>query len=239
MPLRARTMRPSKLSCENGCRLGRSLHLDDATRAGHDEVRVGIGGGVFGVVEVEDWGAAIEAARDGGDLVAQDAVLHHVAHLHPLDAVVERDPGAGDGCRARATIGLNDIAIDGNLAFAEFLQIDHGAECAADETLDFLRAAGRMARRDFAAGAFGRGAGQHGVFRRYPPAALTLQPRRHPFFEAGHAEDVGVAELDQARPLRVHRDCPFDGDPAEFVGLAFGGAHEWSIPYDVGNSARP
>ena len=43
----------------------------------------------------------VETAAHGGHLVAQHAVLHHVAQLHPLDAVVQRHPGPGDRAAVR------------------------------------------------------------------------------------------------------------------------------------------
>jgi hypothetical protein len=41
---------------------------------------------------------------------------------------VQGDPGAGDGGRAGTAIGLDDVAIDRDLAFAEFFEIDNGAQ---------------------------------------------------------------------------------------------------------------
>ena len=47
--------------------LGGRLDLDEAAVAGHDDVRVDLGAGVLGVVEVEQRHAVDDAARDRGD----------------------------------------------------------------------------------------------------------------------------------------------------------------------------
>lgn len=74
-------------------------------------------------------------------MIAQNVVLHHVAHFHPLDAVVKRDPCARNRSRARSAIGLYDVAIDGDLPLTELSEIDDGPERAPDKPLNFLRAA--------------------------------------------------------------------------------------------------
>ena len=44
---------------------------------------------------------------------------HHAGLLHEGDALRQRDEAAGDRGRARAAIGLQHIAIDDDLAFAQ------------------------------------------------------------------------------------------------------------------------
>ena len=51
--------------------LGGALHLDEAAVTGHDDVHVGLGGGVLGVVEVEHRIPRDDADADGGDGVGQ------------------------------------------------------------------------------------------------------------------------------------------------------------------------
>ena len=80
---------------------------------------------VLGIVEVEHRGSFADAARDGSDMVAQNFGFDHVARFHPVETVRKRDPRAGDRCRARTAICLNNIAIDCDLALAQRLQIDH------------------------------------------------------------------------------------------------------------------
>src|SRR5258705_8836797 len=104
--------------------LGRALHLDDPSGAGHDEIGIGVGLGILGIVEVEHRRAVGDAAGNGGDMVAQRVGLEHVAGLHPGDAIVQRDPGAGNGRRARSAIGLDHVAIDRDLPLAQRGQIE-------------------------------------------------------------------------------------------------------------------
>ena len=73
MPLRASIHQPVELLLAERLGLCRSLHLDDAARAGHHEIRVGVGFRILGIVEIEHRLAAIEPARHGGDVVAQHA----------------------------------------------------------------------------------------------------------------------------------------------------------------------
>ena len=76
-----------------------------------------------------------------------------VARLHPGEAVVQRHPAAGDRGGARAAVGLDHVAVDGDLALAERLEIDHGAQAAADQALDLDGAAALLAGGGLAAGA--------------------------------------------------------------------------------------
>ena len=50
--------------------------------------------------------------------------LGGAARLHPVDEVVQGHPGPRDRRRARAAVGLDDVAIDADLALAELGQID-------------------------------------------------------------------------------------------------------------------
>ena len=88
----------------------------------------------------------------------------------------KRDPGAGDRGRARAAIGLQHVAIERDLALAQRLQIGDGAQAAADQALDFLRAAGLLAGGRFAPRARMGRARQHAVFGGDPAAPW---PRSH------------------------------------------------------------
>src|SRR6202140_1572968 len=83
-------------------------------------------------------------------MIAQHVHLHHVAGFYPGEAVVERDPGAGDRRGAGAAVGLDDVAIDGDLALAERLEIDHRAQTAPNQPLDFDGAATLLAGRRLA-----------------------------------------------------------------------------------------
>src|SRR5690348_1287076 len=51
--------------------LGGRLDLDDAAFAGEHEIRIGLGHGILGVVEIEHRRCLMNAARDGGDRIDQ------------------------------------------------------------------------------------------------------------------------------------------------------------------------
>ena len=144
---------------------------------------------------------------------------------HPGDRVLERHPGAGDRRGAGAAIGLDDVAIDDDLALAQGLEVDHRPEAAADQPLDFLGAAGLLAGGGLAAHAFSGGARQHAVFGGDPAAVLALEPERHLGFDRGRAQDVGVAEAHQAGAFGMPGAAALQGNLAQLVRCASGGPH--------------
>ena len=116
-------------------------------------------------------------------MIAQHVLLDHVARFHPDEAIGKRDPRAGDRCGARAAVGLDDVAVDGDLPLAERRQIDHRAqERPISRWISTVRPpclpalASRRVRSDVARG-------QHAVFRGDPAAPLALEPGRQPLFE--------------------------------------------------------
>ena len=87
------------------------------------------------------------------------------------DRVDQRDEGAGDAGGARAAVGFQHVAIDGDRPLAERVEIDDRPQAAADQPLDFGGAAVDLA--DVAPFARAGAAGQHAVFGRDPAAALA------------------------------------------------------------------
>src|SRR5690606_16734631 len=120
----------------------------------------------------------------------------------------------------RTAIRLEDVAIDADLALAERLQIDHRTERAADETLDFLRAAGLLALRGLAAHALMGGARQHAVFRRDPALPAALQEGRDTLFKACGAQHMGIAEADEAGAFGMFGNAGLEADGPHFLRLA-------------------
>ncbi|MNZ75518.1 hypothetical protein D3C78_939960 [compost metagenome] len=133
---------------------------------------------------------------------------------------MERNPCAGDGSGAGAAIGLDDVAVDADLAFAECLQINNGAQRAADEALDFLRAAALLAGGGFALHALMGGARQHAVFGGDPALAAVAQPWRRLFFQAGGDEHMRVAEFYQTGTFGMFREIALEGNLAHLVGFS-------------------
>ena len=117
-----------------------------------------VSAGVLDIIQIEHRHALVDAAGDRGDIVAQHVGLAPCSALHPGDAVGQRHPGAGDGGGAGAAVGLDHVAIDRDLALAERLQVDRGAQAAADQALDFHRAAALLAGGGLAAGGWWRAA---------------------------------------------------------------------------------
>jgi hypothetical protein len=155
-----------------------------------------------------------------------DRVGRQLAGLHQLVAgFVEGDPGAGDRGAAGAAVGLQHVAVEGDLAFAEGLEVGH-AQAAADQALDFLGAAGLLALGRLAGAARVRRARQHAVFGD-PALALAAQEGRR--FRPRRAQHAGVAHLDQHRAFGVTGEIAGDLDGAELVRLALAGAHGFSL----------
>ena len=110
---------------------------------------------------------------------------------------------AGDGGGAGAAVGLDDIAIDLDRAFAQGFHIGDGAQGPANQPLDFLGASRLFAPGGFTVHALVGGPGQHAVFGGDPSLARIAQPRRHPAFDTGGTQHVGVAEPRHARSLGI------------------------------------
>ena len=134
-PLRARASNARNCVSVKGSFSAIPLDFDDAAVAGEHKIGVGVGVGVFGVVEVEHRAAVAYAAGYRRDVIADRLAADNVARLHPGETVMQCDPGAGDRCRARAAVGLNDVAVDGDLALSERFEIDHRAQAAPDQAL--------------------------------------------------------------------------------------------------------
>src|SRR5262249_5214749 len=136
------------------------------------------------------------------------------------DREPDRDPRAGDRRDARAAVGVQDIAVDRDRALAERAEIDRGAQRAADQPLDLLAAAARIAL----ATRVGR-ARQHRVLGGEPALPLAGEERRHAVLDRRRAQDVRVAELDERRAFGVLLEAGLDRERAELIGASSVGAH--------------
>ena len=102
---------------------GSALHLDEFSRPGHDEIHIDIGFAVFLVAQVQENLAAHDTdthRRHGifNRIDAENAVCEPLARC-----LGQCHISAGDRRRARAAVGLNDIAIDPDRFFAQAPQI--------------------------------------------------------------------------------------------------------------------
>ncbi len=118
---------------------------------------------------------------------------------------------------------LQHIAIDGDLAFAERLQICDGAQAAADQALNFLCAAGRAGRRrSRAACAYASRAGSMAY------SAVT-QPRPWPRNHCGGLSSSEAVQSTCVSPnlmrqgaFGIARDIAFDDHGPHLIRRAFG-----------------
>ena len=150
-------------------------------------------------------------------MIAQHFAAQHVARLHPLQAVMQRDPSAGNGGGASAAISLDHVAVDGDLLLAERHKVDDRAERATDQALDFDRASALFAGGGFAAGALRGRARQHAVFGGDPAASLALEPGRQPLLKRCRDQHMGFAELHETGPFCVFYHAAFQRNRAQFV----------------------
>src|SRR5215472_19209441 len=133
--------------------LGGRLDLDDPSSSGQHEIGVGHGLRIFSVIEIEHRGAGNHAAGDCRDAVAQRHRGNDTPREQAVECLVKRHVTAGHGGRASAAICPQDVAVEFDLALAEPGQIGDGAQAAADQPLDLLRAPALPAARRLAVGA--------------------------------------------------------------------------------------
>ena len=100
----------------------RALNFDNATRTGHDEICIRARIGIFGVIKVRHGHILVDAAGQGGHIVLQWPFGEQRALFHAFEAIIKCDPSPGDRGRARATIGLQHVTVQGDLAFAQGFQ---------------------------------------------------------------------------------------------------------------------
>ena len=225
MPFLASPIRRELLLAER-LALGRALDLDDAARAGHDEIGVGAGRGILEIVEVDDRLAVEDAAGDRRDMVASaPSRPDHLPRLHPgrqscsaiqppvIEAV--RVPPSAWMTSQSTVICCSPSACRSTTARSE-RPISRWISSVRPPCLP--AAASRRMRSPV-------GARQHAVFGRDPALAAIAHPARHLFLEARRAQHMGVAELHQAGAFGVLGDAALEGDRAHFVGLAFRRAH--------------
>ena len=208
---------------------GGALHFDHAAVARHHHVHVGVAVRVLGIIEIKHRHAFKNADRDRGDRIADRRSGEQFFLQQITDCIVQCHIGAGNAGGARAAVGLNDVAIDLDGAFAQRLHVDHRAQCAADQALDFLRAARLFAARGFAVHARVGRTRQHAVFGGDPALPPAFEKARHFFLDARSAQHLGIAAFDEHRSLGVSGVTARDADGAQLVRLAIAWPHKCAI----------
>ena len=168
----------------------RPLHFDNCARAGENEVCVRVGTGVLRIVQVKNRSPLVYPTAHCRDMIGQRLFIHDTTGLHLRKRVVERHKSTGDRRGTGTAVRLNDIAIDLDLALAEGLQVDHGTQTAANQPLNFERAATLPAAGRLSVRALVRGPGS------IPYSAVT-QPRPELRNQGGT----------RSSRLAVHRTC--------------------------------
>ena len=188
------------------------LHLDQPPVAGHDDVHVDLGGRVLGVVEVEQRHAVDDADRDRGDRPRQ-----RLREPEPVERATRRDVGAADRGAARAAVGLEHVAVELDRALAERLEVDDGAQRAADQPLDLDRPPALLAARRLAVGALARRRRQQRVLGRHPAAARPGEPARHALLHRRRAEHARLALRPEHGAVRLLEEVGDDLERAQLV----------------------
>src|SRR5690606_25520320 len=113
-----------------------TLHLDQPPGFVHDDVHVRLRFRVLGIIKVEDRLPAIDADRDCRDLSVHRVRLEHPRLQEPIHREPQCNVGSADGRGARTAVRLQHIAIEGNGALPECIQVYGGPQGAPDQALD-------------------------------------------------------------------------------------------------------
>ena len=123
--------------------------------------------------------------------------------------------GARDGRCAGTAVGTQDVAVQDDGVLAEGTNIDDAAQGTTDEARDLLGAPAHLAFNGLAGRTLFGGAREHRVLAGHPAFARVAFPARHSFGEGCHAQDAGVAELDEDVSFAGARPPAGDGDRTE------------------------
>ena len=184
---------------------------------GEHEIRVGLGVGIFRVVEIEHRDTLIDATGNCRDQFG-DGVGGNRAGFHkPLTGQMKGNTGTRNRGRPGATIGLQHVTVEANLALAKRFHIGDSAQGTANQALDFLGPARLFSARGFAIRALMGGAGQHAVFGCDPARARPAHPLWNTLFNTGGAQHMGIAEDRQTGALGVFGRPGLELDLAHLV----------------------
>jgi hypothetical protein len=123
---------------------------------------------------------------------------------------VQGDPATGDARAAGAAIGYEHVAVDENRALTEFGQVDRLPKGAANQALNLMGAAAKLAADRLTIGAGVGGARQHAVFGGDPAGPLAAKVWWHALFDGGGADHHGVADRDDGGTLGPLLDTEFN-----------------------------
>jgi hypothetical protein len=209
-----------------GVLFGGGLGFDEASGGEQDDVHVDGGAGVFFVAEIEEGVAVDNADGGGGDHLLERRLLEGSGLDELAEGDGEGDGGSGDGGGAGSAVGLEDVAVEDDGAFAEQAHVDDGAEAAADEALNLVGAAADFAAFGLAGGTGEGGAGEHAVLGSDPAFAGVAHPAGDAGFDGGVAEDSGVSGFDEDGALGGGDIAGSDAGGAKLGGVTMVGTKE-------------
>ena len=166
--------------------------------------------------------AFVNARADRGDGIGEGVFLNAACVEEFLDSESSGQIGPGDRSGARATVGLEHIAVEPEGVLTEFLEVDYGAKGAPDQALNLDVAAIGFTFGNLAWFAVERRVGEHRIFRREPATgnALLFHPRRDVGLNRRGANDAGEAERNEHGTGGVGRDVGLKRNRTQLVRLA-------------------
>ncbi len=133
---------------------------------------------------------------------------------------MQGDPAAADRRRAGAAVGLQHVAVDEDLALPQRAHVDHRPQRAADEPLDLLGAARRLALLHLPADALGRRAGSIEYSAVTQPLPEPRIQRGHVLVDRRRAQHAGAPEAHQHRAVGHVGEVALEGDGPQLVRAA-------------------
>ena len=192
------------------CPFARHLHLNQTAVAKQDEIPIHARCTVFGIVEIQHCLPGIDTAGNSGNM-ADDRIRRNHPCLHQfVDGQTQRHPPPRDRCTAGSAVGLDNVAINGDLTLSQRRTVNAGTQGSSYKPLYFNSSAALPPGCSLAPVARVGGARQHAVFRRDPTQPGILQEWRRALFQRRSAQHVGAANLDQAGTLGMPHHAGFD-----------------------------
>ena len=203
-----------------------TLHFHKIASPRHDHIHVGVAGGVFVVIQIEQSGAIFQTDRNSGHRI-QNRRLFQFALMHkPLHSILCRHKCARDTGSARTAIRLKHITVEVNGSLPQFFQIEHSTHRTANQALNFLGSATLFATRCFAIPAGVCRTWQHAIFGRYPSLAAAFFMSWHLLFHRGCAQHTGVTKFNQHGAFSMHGITTCNANSTQLIFISVMGACE-------------
>ena len=137
--------------------------------------------------------------------------------------IVQSHITPADRSRAGATVGLQDITIDGDRSLTQSGKIDHGPERSPDQALNLL-----IATRCAAPDPLRRRARKHRILCGDPTLPRVAQPSGGVVVDRCGAQDPRLAERDEDRTHRHRGEVAFERERTQLIratAIETGDAH--------------